>query len=198
VQENKLKIDLTLGIIEVEGSEQLVRDIYNDFKERLNQAPSKVSVLEKSSPQTETPPAEPATKATKKASAGKPKSKPKSSASNSGTLLKDLDLTSSGEKDSLRDFYNKYEATSNLERNLVFVYYLQNIREMEGVTINHIFTCYRNIPELKAPGHLKQSVVDAAYKKGWLDTSDMENITVPISGINYLEHDLPKKSTEAS
>lgn len=198
MEENKLKIDLTQGIIEVEGSEQLVRDIYNDFKERLNQAPPKASVVENASPKAETPPAKPAAKAKKKASASKPKSKVKSSTSNSGSLLKDLDLTSSGGKDSLRDFYNKYETTSNLERNLVFVYYLQNIREIESITINHIFTCYRNIPDLKAPGHLKQSVIDAASKKGWLDTSDMEDITVPISGINHLEHDLPKKSTETS
>jgi hypothetical protein len=196
MQENKLKIDLTQGIIEVEGSEQLVRDIYNDFKERLNQAPSRASVVENSSPKVDTPPAKPAAKAKKTPSASKPKTK--SSTSNSGSLLKDLDLTSSGGKDSLRDFYNKYETTSNLERNLVFVYYLKNTREIESITINHIFTCYRNIPELKAPGHLKQSVIDAASKKGWLDTSNMEDITVPISGINHLEHDLPKKSTEAS
>jgi hypothetical protein len=119
MQENKLKIDLAQGIIEVEGSEQLVRDIYNDFKERLNQAPSRATVMEKSSPQAEAPPAKPAAKVKKAVSASKPKSKAKSSTSNSGSLLKDLDLTSSDGKDSLRDFYNKYETTSNLERNLV-------------------------------------------------------------------------------
>lgn len=193
--ENKLKIDLTQGIIEVEGSEQLVRDIYNDFKERLNQAPSPAAATPPSQAQQSSA-AKQSAKPKKKTNPSKPKTK--SSSSNSGTLLKALDLTASDGAESLRDFYNKYEASSNLERNLVFVYYLQNLKEIESININHVFTCYRNIPDLKAPGNLKQSIFDTGFKKGWLDTSSMESITVPISGINHLEHDLPKKDTEAS
>jgi len=195
MDENKLKIDLTQGIIEVEGSEQLVRDIYNDFKKRLNQAAAPAIVAP--APQVpKTTTEKSAANSQKKATSGKPKSK--SSTNNSGTLLKDLDLTGSGGIESLRDFYSKYEASSNFERNLVFVYYLQNIKELVEININHVFTCYRNIPDLKAPGNLKQSIFDSAFKKGWLDTSNMESITVPISGINHLEHDLPKKAEESS
>lgn len=192
--ENKLKIDLSQGVVEVEGSEQLVREIYNDFKERL----SKPRVPIKDEKPNEPPllKKEPVVKAKKASNAGK--AKPKGSASKSGTLLKDLDLTGSGGKESLRDFYGKYEVSSNLERNLVFVYYLQHIKEIENININHVFTCYRNITDLKAPGNLKQSLADAAYKKGWIDTSSMESITVPVSGINHLEHDLPKKKVDPS
>ncbi|WP_216070346.1 hypothetical protein, partial [Acinetobacter nosocomialis] len=56
--------------------------------------------------------------------------------------------------------------------------------------INHIFTCYRHIPDIKVPNNLKQNLFDIAYRKGWLDTSNIESIKVSISGMNHLEHDL--------
>ena len=196
MHENKLKIDLNQGVIEVEGSEQLVRDIYNDFKERLSKPAT--PIREARSAQEEFPTPKKKTVNKTKSASNTGKVKPKGPASKSGMLLKELDLTGSDGKESLRDFYSKFETSSNLERNLVFVYYLQHIKEVENININHVFTCYRNVPDLKAPGNLKQSLVDAGFKKGWLDTSSMENITVPISGINHLEHDMPKKAVGPS
>ena len=122
----------------------------------------------------------------------KTKTKPKKSSDSSGTLLKDLNLMGDDSLESLRDFCGKYKVKTNLERTLVFVYYLQHKKSIAEININHIFTCYRNIDGLKIPGHLKQNLQDTSSKKGWLVTSNMEDITVPVTGVNYIEHDLPK------
>ena len=42
------------------------------------------------------------------------------------------------------------------------------------------------------PNNLYQSLVDTKRKKGWIESSDMNNITVTISGENYVEQDLKK------
>ena len=107
--------------------------------------------------------------------------------------MKDLNLMSNGASESLRDFYGKYEAKTNLERTLIFVYYLEHKRGITNININHIFTCYRGIDKLKIPGHLKQNIADTSSKKGWLDTTNFEDIKVPVTGVNYIEHGLPKK-----
>lgn len=70
------------------------------------------------------------------------------------------------------------------------VYYLQHVKEIENININYIFTCYRHIHDVKVPTNLKQNLFDIAYRKGWLDTSNIESIKVSISGMNHLEHDL--------
>ena len=106
--------------------------------------------------------------------------------------MKDLDLTGAGKVESLRDFCAKYVIKTNMERNLVFTYYLQAILEVSGFGINHIFTCYRNIPGIKIPGNLKQSLYDTS-SKGWISVKSIDNdISVPVMGINHIEHDLLK------
>ena len=132
MQETKLKIDFNQGLLEVEGSEDLVREIYNDFKEALKARPqsafgaSEVHGSVRSEDQTSAKASSsPKDKAKSKANS-KPKSKKASDTT--GTLIKDLNLMNDGSTESLRDFYAKYDVKTNLERTLVFVYYLQHVR----------------------------------------------------------------------
>jgi len=195
MHETKLKIDLNQGLLEIEGSEEFVRDLYDDFKDILKTRPQSASTI---SPTLGTVNAtrseQPSTKAKP---APKPKSKAKakskSSTDTTGKFLKDLNLMGDESSQSLRDFYGVYDAKTNFERTLIFVYYLENIRGISSININHIYTCYRDIGGLKIPGHLKQNLLDTSFKKGWLDTADMEDIKVPVMGVNYIEHDLLKK-----
>lgn len=111
-------------------------------------------------------------------------------------LIKDLDLSGGNDKPSLREFYGRYSPKSNQGRNLIFCYYLQQIINHTPITINHVFTCYRNIVGIKAPGNIYQSLKDTAHRRGWIDTSSLKNITVPVPGMNYLEHDMAKADSE--
>lgn len=181
--ETKIKIDLAQGILEAEGSEEFVRSIYADFREKLHGA-------------AVTPPSrEKRTKAVgdveKKILPTKKKQKSRA-AKSTPQLVKDLDMSGKGNKPSLKEFYGGYVAKTNFEKNLIFCYYLQQVIEETPITVDHVFTCYRYIPDIKAPEALRQSLLDTAHHKGWLDTSSLENITVSVGGIKYLEHDLAK------
>lgn len=189
----KLKIDLTHGVIDVEGSEDFVLAVYKDFKEKLDRlrapAPAKQPHGEGSTgAHTNQQAAAPA-----KAAAGG--SKPKRSGKPTPTIVKDLDLSGGGNCERLKDFYAKYETKTNFERNLVFIYYLQHKLGMSGIKVDHVFSCYRDVPGVKAPEALRQSLLDTSNRRGWLDTSDTEDIKVSIAGVNFLEHDMPKKGS---
>ena len=127
---------------------------------------------------------------------GKKKTKKKGKKGTKGPRIpkysKDLDLSGGKKGQRLRDFFSQFVTSSNFERNLVFVYYLKQVAGIEPITIDHIFTCYRNIKGLKVPVSLVQSLIDTRMHKGWLDTSSLDNIKLTVPGMNYLEHDMKK------
>ncbi len=122
----------------------------------------------------------------------KPKRTPKAKAGSSKepTHLIDYDFHPPG-KESLKAFFDKCKATSNLEYNLVFIYWLQNVVGESKITINHVYSCYRhlNIPIPVFP----QTLLDTRKRKGWIDTSDTTNLRVVREGVNFLEHDMLKR-----
>lgn len=186
----KLRIDLSLGVLEVEGTEQFVSSIYDDFKDRMKGVTIGAKADFKESPgvKRDAAPSEmTGVKVTKKRKGAVGKTMP--------NIVKDLDLAGSGNTPRLKDFYNQFNPKSNYERNLIFVYYLNHNLGLSGITLDHIFTCYRDVPGLKAPS-LQQSLWDTSKHKGWVDTSDGDDITVTRAGMNYLEHDMERVTTD--
>lgn len=182
----KLKIDLRSGILEVEGEESFVREIYKDYKEKI--AVADLPLIED---ETDTIP-EKQTTAKKLKTKHNGSAKTTSKRKESYQIVKDLDLSAKGGKEALKTFYSKKAPTTAMEKNAVFVYYLEKIAMAKGVSVNHIYTCYKDVNE-KVPGALRQSLLDTSYKKGWIDTKSMENITVTTHGENLIEHTLPKQ-----
>lgn len=178
----KLKIDLRSGALEVEGEESFVREIYQDFKDQIKKeyiAPAEEQQFDTA---TETTPQKRKAKSSPAKTGGKRKE--------SYQIVKDLDLSDKSGKESLKDFYKKKSPTTAMQKAAVFVYYLERIREFKNIGANHIYTCYKDVDE-KVPGALRQSLLDASSKKGWLETKSMENITVSTQGENLVEHELP-------
>jgi hypothetical protein len=178
----KLNINLAAGIVEVEGEEQFVRDVYADYKSGLfKQAKVDSAIPAPKPPESSRPSRE---------SGGEriPKKGPRRQ---SGfELVRDLDLTT------LRELYKTKKPTSGFEKNVVFVYYLQQTLGMKsGITPNHIYTCYKSVGE-KFPAALKQSLIDTARRKGWIDTRDTNSIKLSTIGENLVEHDLPRAEPE--
>lgn len=179
----KIKIDLGQGTVEAEGSEEFVRSIYADFKDKVSATTSTQAFRTKHIEHEKK-----ARKKTeikiKKRKAGPGKAAPQ--------LVKELDLSNKDNKSSLKEFYARYTAKSYFEKNLVFCYYLQEEANVSPITVNHVFTCYRYIKGIKTPTALAQSLLDTAHHKGWLDTTSLDNIIVPTSGTNYIENDMTK------
>ena len=185
----RIRIDMVQGIIEAEGSEEFVRSVYDEFKVRLSEHesnPAKGGARKARAPRR-------AARTTKGAQENKVAAKaPRKGRSKLPQIVSDLDLSGSGKMQSLRDFFAQYRTSSNFEKNLIFIYYLKNVRKLSDVGVDHVFTCYRNIPSQKVPGNLEQSLVDTRARKGWIDTKSLDDITLTVHGINHLEHDLPK------
>ena len=183
----KIRVDLGQGIVEAEGSEEFVRSVYEDFKGRLRLSNAPIS--------TE-PPKQPVKKVAKIPAQGVGKKRKGGPSRSSPSLITNLNLRGTENVESLRDFYAKYKPTSNFQRNINFLYYLTEKLGITGITVDHIFTCYRDIPRLKAP-NAYQSLIDTSRSHGWIDTSSTDDIKVTIKGINYLEHDMPRPKPES-
>jgi hypothetical protein len=99
--------------------------------------------------------------------------------------LSNIDFSPSG-KESLSSLYKKFTTTSNFERNLIFVYYMQEILKMTGISVDHIYTCYDAL-DLMVPENLPQTVRNTKSKTGWIETTDSLNITITVKGRNKIK-----------
>jgi len=182
----KLKINLAEGLLEVEGNEKFVKSIYEDFKKKF--IPKEIpNFSENPAPPSQKSNSTNRQKTTKKTSqSSSPKSKRKGK-TKTPSLVKDLNLRPSG-KTSLNDFVAALKVKSNLDRNTVFLHYLIHELNISEVNQDHIFTCYRHL-KARVPAAFYQSLVDTGIK-GWIDTSNMENLTLTSIGLNHVEIDL--------
>lgn len=185
--DTKLRIDAVNGVVEAEGSEGFVRSIYDDFRDLL---------ITQAAKRTGTP--------GQGETVSRTKSKPKKAAKRKGgtsheshSIVKDLDLVGRGKGISLKEFVEKYNRPRNSkEWNVLFTFYLKKHASVAVVTADHIFTCYKHV-NARPPSAFNQSLWDTARGKGWLDTSSLENIGLPMSGENHVEHDMPKQETSS-
>jgi hypothetical protein len=180
----KLRIDISQGILEVEGSEIFVSKIYQDFKENLARKFQVNSVA--------TPPPSHQQIPTEKSTGQSKKKRKVSSGIKTPSLAKDLDLLGKDKGVSLKTYISSYVAPkSAMEWNVLFVYYLQKILEIPAVGIDHIYTCYKHL-NVKPPNNLYQSLVDTAHRKGSINTDSVDSITVTMVGENLIEHEIPR------
>lgn len=177
----RLKIDLGQGVFEAEGTKEFVEEKFKEFKEVTKEGRtfSPAGGIKGKTPSVST--------LKRRARKGKG-----STGGQSPSIVKDLNLIPK-DKESLKDFHGKKSPETNLERNTVFVYYLIEILGRTGITMNHIYTCYRAIG-LRLPGNIKQSITDSASGRyGFLDATKGEDIKMTSLGQNLVMHDLPRK-----
>ena len=105
------------------------------------------------------------------------------------TTIKDLDLQPEG-KETLSDFVGKKKPRTNYDRNVVSVYYLTEVLGITAVSINHVFTCYKDMG-WREPNDLANSLAQTASHKRHLDTADRDDIKLTPAGRNHVQHDLP-------
>lgn len=182
----KLKVDLKNGLLEIEGDDAFVREIYGDYKDVLAHIISRQNTdktLDAGKPEDEvrdTPPKAP--------KPSKSKNRTGSNGPETHKIIGSLNLEPADKK-SLRAFVAEKKPRSNQETNLVIVYYLEKVLGITGITPDHVYTCYKNINEPTPV--LVTSLRNTASAKGWINTSESNNILVTTLGENMVEHDLP-------
>ncbi|MBI3750234.1 MAG: hypothetical protein HY263_01085 [Chloroflexi bacterium] len=111
------------------------------------------------------------------------------------TLDKTLNLRPKGKK-AFKDFASEKSPENANERNLVAVYYLEKEVAVGKVNVNQVYTAYKEAG-WRLPSYPRNSLQVTASTKGWINTSDMDDITVTPSGENHVDHDLPAKKAKA-
>ncbi len=78
-------------------------------------------------------------------------------------------LKLSEDKQSVKEYVSIKKPASNIERSLLFVYYLENLG-IQAITAKHIAACYE-LCDLNEPGNLTQNLRDACSSRyGYLET----------------------------
>lgn len=181
----KLKIDFAQGQLDVEGSDDVVVKIYNDFMAKWEKiTPEIVQLPAKSIPLLEVIDADkPA------GEQGKKKATKKTAATQNYTMVDEI---YKGEyAKAIKDFYGCFNAKGNLQKVTLFVYCLQKNLDIKGITVNHLYTCYKIVSE-PLPKVLPQAVRDAKSQKTWLVHDDWSDLKITHMGENAVEHEFEK------
>lgn len=185
MEDNKTRIRISVGnsYIEIEGTEDYIEKKLKETESFAPLVEKLGSVTASSSTVIEGP---------------KPGAKPKtlkkktvSRAPESYKVLPDLNLAGKDDTPSLEDFYKDKKPGTAMESNAVFIYYLKKIRNISKVGVNHVYSCYKNV-KAKVPKALYQSLADTRKAKGWIITTNMDDIGIGTAGENFVELELPK------
>ncbi len=186
----KLHIDLTQGVIDIEGDTEFVKSIYYDFKDQLqdwalNQGVSNENDIKDASDSNGAKAKKNGKTSTRKTS--KSKSTSKSSKRDNPQLDRSLDLKK------LNDYYSQYSPKSHSDKILIFLSFLNEKLGISDPNTDQIYTCYVHLNQ-KAPNAYIQAFRDA-QSKGYIEYNSPEEISIPMFGKNHL-HDLAHPEDE--
>lgn len=111
--------------------------------------------------------------------------------SGSPSVIRELDLAPSG-KTSLKDFVAAKQPKTQHDYNVASVYYFAEELGISAVTLNHVFTAYKDM-RWREPASLANSLSLTSARKRFLDTSNLDDIRLTPAGRNHVQHDLPPK-----
>jgi len=180
----KLIINLKEGIVEVEGTEDFVRDVYNDFKERVSRP-------------VPLPPAPPARleqfKATGEAE-GTLAARRTTTTSRRGVAAKTGETANYKPKfnndlnlNGLAEFYDLYAPKTHAEKILIFAAFLRDKIGISPCAADDIFTCYFTIKnKTKTPEAFVQAFRDCQSRTHYIKFISLTAIEITIPGDNFL------------
>jgi hypothetical protein len=181
----KLLINLKEGIVEVEGAEEFVRDVYNDFKERVSKpipfAPAPPAQIEQLSDGQEAG-SEPASRTRAK------HRRPVATTGKSGESVNykpkfNNEINLSG----LAEFYENYKPSTHNEKIVVFAAFLRDSLGKSLCTSDDIFTCYFTMRgKTKTPEAFLQAFRTCQARTHYIKYVSPTHIEVTIPGDNFL------------
>lgn len=182
----KLKINIGDDHLEIEGSEAFVQQAYSEFKALVAAKLGQPAADNHGGRTSGANPDKKAPQTPKKSKTAKP---------GKGFTRLNLNLRPAG-KVSLRDFVGQFDSPTKDELYLLSISYLIDHLHVKNITIDHIYTCLDELDE-RIPTHLRQVLTNTKNDKGWIDTSDFENLTTTIKGQNHLKHDMIRAGVKA-
>lgn len=195
----KLAINLNEGTVQVEGTEEFVRFIYQDFKESLSkqvvvqplpsgplgQDPPPVLITDETKPRKK--------RAPQKASIKDNGKKPRLAAYKPNFNTK-LDLTT------LEQLFDKWAPENNFEKILVCAVFLRDKLKIAPCTADDIYTCFATLNrkgKTKVPEAFVQAFRDCQNRTHYIECKSLEEIHITIPGDNRF-NEKKRKEQETS
>lgn len=109
------------------------------------------------------------------------------------TIVKGLDLGEAGGVASFEEFCRSKNPLNRVEKVAVAVYYLKQMRTMERVGINHVFTCFMAVKNWRKPSNLRAWIWEASSNRyGYVDARVSDDLQMGMRGLNLVEKELPR------
>jgi len=195
----RLTINLKDGILDVDGSEDFVRSVYEDFKgevaKRLTISPATPKEIE-AAPITVSETIERRADRPRKAHARRVSStgagqKPRP-ARYKPTFDPTLDVNG------LVEFYDSVNPEKIPEKILTFAVFLRDQKNILSCTADHIYTCFYTVKDrTKIPEAFEQAFRDTQSRTHFIEVTSLQDITVTIPGNNKFE-EMKKRSKAAA
>ncbi|MDH7800482.1 MULTISPECIES: hypothetical protein [unclassified Rhizobium] len=182
----KLHINLNQGLIDVEGDEAFVREVFESFKSVLaerrgnttDDLPGEEVIVGASS--------EAPSKTQQKSKKRRPRKQQEGTESRSGWGLYSPQLDNSLTTTNLKTFFEKSKAKSHADKILTFVRFLSDELSITPCTADQVYTCYKVLRE-KMPEAFAQAFRDTQNKQKYIDAASPAAITATIVGDNRFE-----------
>jgi hypothetical protein len=198
---SKIVINIREGILDVEGSEDFVRSIYEDFKEQIGSRPivlesrylNEVEQQDSDVVDSSVP---------RKALSGKKKRVRRAgSVDRSGKVpVNDFRPTFNSKLNlvDLPEFYERLAPSNHYEKILVFASFLRDSLGLNPCSADDIFTCYSVLKsKTKIPTAFVQALRDTRGKLHYIDYEELERISVSITGDNHFNQEMLKRGNSA-
>jgi hypothetical protein len=108
--------------------------------------------------------------------------------------VRNIDFYPEG-KQSLPDFAAEKQPTNADQRNLLAVWWLEQVAEMKNIGVGQVLAAYKACG-WREPAHPANALQVTASRQSWIDTKDMTAIETTPQGRNLVQHQLPNKRTE--
>lgn len=188
---NKLYVDISKGIVEVEGDANLVREVYSDFRERLLDTEFHVvdgrATGGKSRTKDEPKPTKRRSRTSNKEASGR-----------TGLIGADPDspkLDKEIDTSGLAAYFGEFEPRNHSENILIFLRFLTETLGIEKPNTDQVFTCYRKVGE-RLPKAFRQAFHNASSRHGYIEFGSANDLAVTTAGMNHFDHDLKRASAD--
>lgn len=182
--QSKLHIDLSQGLVEVEGDVDLVREVYRGLKDRLLSgapAQSRSPTQAPDEPPSGETNSEPRAKPKRRSS---PRKKPDNDSASSGISADAPKLDKNLDTSKLGVFYGRFKPKNASEKILIFLKYITEELGQEQPNTDQVFTCFKKSGE-RIPTAFRQAFHDTSSRHGYIDFNSATDIPVTIAGDNH-------------
>lgn len=177
----KLHIDVSQGIVSIEGDVEFVREVYADFKDNLE----RLRVLDGGDQAIVSRQSKTKSLPSKSKQSGAARKPSRRAVEKLSVDPKNPQLDKSLDTSGLREYFEQFKPKNQPERILIFAKFLIEEKEMQSINTDHIYTCY-STSKAKIPEAFAQSFRHAQGRRhGYIEFDSFSDLKITTLGENH-------------